>query len=47
MSSARFTVTAVCHSMSGTVNDNFSCYEILDHLDFGPLFTGDDAGFVQ
>ena len=33
--------------MSSAVNDNFSCYEKLDHLHFGPLFSGDDAGFVQ
>jgi len=25
----------------------FFCYEKLDHLHFGPLFSGDDAGFVQ
>jgi len=29
------------------VNDNFSCYEKLDHLHFGPFFSGDDAGFLQ
>ena len=33
--------------MPSAVNDNFSCYEKLDHLHFGPLFSGDDAGFVQ
>jgi hypothetical protein len=33
--------------MSSAVNDNFSCYEKLDYLHFGPLFSGDDAGFVQ
>jgi len=25
----------------------FFCYEKFDHLHFGPLFSGDDAGFVQ
>jgi hypothetical protein len=25
----------------------FSWYEILDHFHFGPLFSGDDAGFVR
>ena len=25
----------------------FLAYEKLDHLHFGPLFSGDDAGFVQ
>jgi hypothetical protein len=39
--------TALCDWMSSAVNDNFSCYEKLDHLHFGPLFSGDDAGFVQ
>jgi hypothetical protein len=33
--------------MSSVVNDNPSCYEKLDDLHFGPLFSGDDAGFVQ
>jgi len=33
--------------MSSAVNDNFSCYEKLDHLHFGSLFGGVDAGFVQ
>jgi len=28
--------------MSSAVNDNFSCYEKLDHLHFGPLFSGDE-----
>jgi len=25
----------------------FSWYEKLDHFHFGPLFSGDDAGFVR
>jgi hypothetical protein len=33
--------------MSNAVNDNFSCHEKLDLLHFGPLISGDDAGFVQ
>jgi hypothetical protein len=33
--------------MSSAVNDNFACYEKLDHLHFGPFFGGDDADFVQ
>jgi len=33
--------------MPSAVNDNFSYYEKLDHLHFGSLFSGDDAGFVQ
>jgi hypothetical protein len=33
--------------MSSAVNDNCSSYEKLDHLHIGPLFSGDDAGFVQ
>jgi hypothetical protein len=33
--------------MSSAVNDNFSCYEKLNHLHFGALFSGDDAGLVQ
>jgi hypothetical protein len=33
--------------MSSAVNDIFSCYEKLDYLPFSPLFSGDDAGFVQ
>jgi len=37
----------LCDWMSSAVNDNFSCYEKLDHLHFGPLLTGNDAGFVQ
>ena len=32
-----------CPAPSTTI----SCYEKLDHLHFGPLFSGDDAGFVQ
>jgi len=33
--------------MPSAINDNSSCYEKLDHLHFGSLFSGDDAGFVQ
>jgi hypothetical protein len=32
-----------CPAPSTTI----SRYEKLDHLHFGPLFSGDDAGFVQ
>ena len=32
-----------CPAPSTTI----SYYEKLDHLHFGPLFSGDDAGFVQ
>jgi hypothetical protein len=33
--------------MPSADNDNFSCYEKLDHLHFGPLFSGDEACFVR
>jgi len=33
--------------MSSAINDNFRFYEKLDHFHFCPLFSGDDAGFLQ
>jgi len=33
--------------MSVAVNDNFPWYEKLDHLHFGPFFSGDGVDFVQ
>ena len=40
--SQRFVIE--CPARSTTL---FSCYEKLDDLHFGPVFSSDDAGFVQ
>ena len=45
--STRFTANgALCLNVQRRQR-HFSCYEKLDHLHFGPLLGGDDAGFVQ
>ena len=45
--STRFTANgALCLNVQRRQR-HFSCYEKLDHLHFGPLFSGNDAGFVQ